>query len=437
MPFVTFDPERLRLLSRALGELSRQIDACLRCAPTEETRALLQRAHTLADQQSTVVEASLREISTHSLVRRTWPPSSSTATHHRWANPDPVPSVHDLGSRFEQWARETPHWWTRATTHDSTRSDELLRLIDWSSDPGAAGDFIDALSRLELFVLGTADLSTVETILRFATDPDTTPGPVAGWRIRRVLDVIFDDRPWEKGVAHGTIDPVVRSRREIALRDLAARLTAPWQLDFTSRTDWGWTASDGARRLHQMSTTESAANILLSGLSGALQRSLSTLPNEHSARIDHIDSIARAVGTSLEVHRMSDIDRARSDSDLDTLRNVLGTLAVDGPWPASILIDAGARWIGDHFDTSHARIDAATLESLSQREVLASIAMVTVLASSLSGLRRSPNSRHELHRRGSPSTVPPQLIAELRYTYQSIDNAAGRGQSLAQLTGTP
>jgi hypothetical protein len=415
------------MLRRALSDVSETLDSCVRCVTDLETEHLLSRVRDVLDLQISRVESSLREIDTRGTTRRFMPSSIS-----RRGYPDSSSRqlrVQDLVARYQAWADQTPHWWAQATTEASTRSDEILGSLSDEFVNEHAGEFIDALPDLELFVLGTADLSMVEAIWTRATDPATTSSHVAGQRIRRLLDVIFDDRPWESGVATGSIDPVQRSWRDVELRNFAARIVAPWQLEMTSRSDWGWTPADGARRLHQMSKLESAADILFVGLAEALRHSLALIPEEPADRRAHIDAVARAVGTSLEVHQMSDVDRARSDSDFDTLRTVLGTLAIDGPWPISILIDAGAQWVGDYFDTSDARIDTAILESLNKREILASIAVVTVMATSLAQSRR-----HSSRTSDSQPTIPSHLIDELRYTYQSIDNSAGRGQSLARLT---
>lgn len=425
MQFLTFDPSRLRLLLHALENLRRSIDACMGAAPSTGIHVCLRQARELVDVQISRVEASLRSVRLELSVPARFALGDSTQ-QTMWT-PRPRIFVRELVDEIEHWAETTPHWWTQATKLMSTRSDDLLDLVDWKSDPGRAGSLIDALTNLEFLVLGTVDLTLVESLWTQATDPTTTSSTVAGHRIRRLIEIVFDERPWEKGVAGGSIDPVARSARDTALRELVARVAAPWQLDFTSRSDWGWSAAEGARRLHQISELESGANTLLTGLSRALHHSLAVLPEESSARIAHIDGVSQALGTSLEVHRMSDVDRARSDSDFDTLRDIMSTLAIDGPWPISILIDAGADWIGEHFDTSRDRIDASALESLSQRQMLASVAVVTVFTATAARSSRSPTHTRE-------ARLPPHLASELRYTYQSIDNAAGRGQTLAQLT---
>ncbi len=421
--FLTFDPERLRMLRQALSDISLTIDRWGRHETNAGIEDLIKRASGLVELQISRVDSSLREIDTRIpagfLLPPSLPPSVAPDSSTR-----PV-HVEDLIAQYRDWADRTPHWWTQATTNITTRSDDILRSLSHET----AGELIDALPDLELFVLGTADLSTVESIWTLATDPSTTPSAVAGRRIRRLLCVIFDERPWERGIAAGSIDPVERSRREIELRNLTARIIAPWQVDMTSRPDWGWTATTGTRRLHQISELESTSDILVNGLAGALQHSLARLPEDPESRRARIDAVAQAIGTSIEVHQMSDVDRARSDSGLDTLRNVLGTLAIDGPWPISILLDAGAQWVGEHFDTSDARIDTAILESLEQREVLASIAVITVMAASLARSRRDASRPVEPRQ-----MITQDMIDELRYTYQSIDNAAGRGQSLARLT---
>jgi hypothetical protein len=191
---------------------------------------------------------------------------------------------------------------------------------------------------------------------------------------------------------------------------------------------------EGAHRLHEISRSSSAADILVAGLPGAVRYSLSNLPLDPHERLQRIDSVAHAIGTSLEIRRLSEVDRAEATSDLDTFRRVIESLAIDGPWPISLVVEAGADWVDHYLDTSDERIRQATVDNLTQRQVLASVAVVAVASSAL-----SRQHRHE--RRSAPfqkeqASIPGGLAAELRHTYQSIDNAAARGASLAQLTST-
>ena len=135
---------------------------------------------------------------------------------------------------------------------------------------------------------------------------------------------------------------------------------------------------------------------------------------------------------------MSEIDRVHS-SGIDTLHTILGALSFDGPWPFSLLVDAGADWLTAFLDTTDDRLRRATLESLTQRQILASIAVFAVLTSAVSRARVSTERSNRAgptvsSNSSTSSVVPANLLAELRFTYQSIDNAAGRGQTLAQLT---
>ncbi len=417
MGFLTFDPNRVLLLGRSLRDLSERLDAHSLEGANDDVTRLVRAARQLVDEQISRVETSLGVI--QSMDER----PRRTCVSIDWAI-----------SSYSTWANEARHWWTQATTRTSTRSDEILREFECANDPQAAGRLIDSLPNLELLILGTADLSLVESVWKAATDPSATSPFVAGMRIGRLLDVIFDEREWERGLATGSIDPVERARRNVELRQLAARISAPWQLYF-SRTDapWSWSGAQGSRRLHQLSELESASDTLVQGLGRALQLSLDGLPDDPSTRLGLIDSVAGAVGTSLEVRRMSEADRARATSDLDTLRNILGALSLDGPWPISLIVDAGARWVGDYFDTSDARLRQATLESLVQREIFASLAVLAVFTAAIK--RAHPQHRDESPAgMRAPKQTAADLAAELRYTYQSIDNAAGRGLSLAQLT---
>lgn len=411
MAFVTFDPGRIKLLDRALHELSEKLDRYTRWQAPEDMTHLLVTARNLVDEQVARVEASLHTIR-----------SIDSRPRNRLC-------VDRAVTAYQEWARAKSHWWTQATTDESTRSDEILRTSVCLEDPIAAGRLIDSLPDIQLMILGTADLGLVEDLWRSATDPSTTSSSSAGARIRRLLEVVFDPRPWEHGIAGGSIDPVERARRNLEIREIAARIVAPWQLHL-SRPDspWSWSGTEGVRRLHQLSNLESASDTLVRGLADALRRSLSVLPEDPFLRLQQIDAVASAVGASLEVRLMSEVDRARATSDLDTLRQVLGTLALDGPWPISMIVDAGAHWVGDYFDTSDTRVREATLENLLHREVLASIAVLAVFSSSIRRPRRPNSHTPDVH---PPS--PAQLSTELRHTYQSIDNAAAHGQSLARL----
>lgn len=417
MGLLTFDPGQLRLLRRALAELDDRFDKLSHIPMSHDLADLVRSAHDLVQIQERRVESALREI--------------DTTEPDRWCT-----SVPQLVTRYTAWGRRTSHWWARATTDEVTPSDGILQSID--CDPLRAGDLIDGLENLELLVLGTADLSLVERVWSLATDPSTTSPQLAGRRIQRLLAIVFDDRPWERGLADGSIDPVERSRRERRLRELVARVVAPWQLDFTRPdTEWPWSTAEGARRLHQISRLATAADVLLAGLPDALIRTLSTLPDDPIERIGRIDAIAQAVGASLEVRRLSKVEQARSSSDLDTLRTIVSTLAIDGPWPLSVLVDSGARWLGDYLDTTDERIRTATLESLSQRQVLASVAVIAVLSSARKRSSSAGPREPGVQKSGSrEEQIPVDLAAELRYAYQSIDNAAARGQGLAQLTAT-
>lgn len=412
MTILKFDPERVELLFRSLEDLRHRIDTCARMSPPDELAELLVGARASCDVQLSSVESALREISSH---RRNGSPTCQ--------------DVHEVATKFGEWGRRTHHWWTQATTQARTRGDDLLRTLRCSGDPKRYGELIDSLDSLEYLVLGTADLSELEDALMQATDPDTTPSHIAGRRIRRILDVVFESRAWEKGLAGGSVDVAERSRRERALRELVARVSAPWQLHFVVAEDWEWTPAHGVLRLHQLAHLESAADELLEALPAALLRSMKTLPEDSSERLQRIDSIAHAVGAALEVRRMSEIRRADVDSGIETLHQILSTLSIDGPWPISVLVDAGARWIGDYFDTTESQVRTATLDSLAQREVLASIAVVAVWNAARTRTERRPADPNL-----SPSEVPFGLPAELRATYQAIDNAAGKGQALAQIT---
>jgi hypothetical protein len=426
MGLLRFDPDRLLLLDRSIEETVERLDGLLDAPMTDEIARRVRSARDLARAQQVRLAHARSEIG-----RRSDAPS--------------CPSIATLAQQFSTWidsshhsipglpVSQSDHWWVRATTDESTQSDELLRRLGCDADPRRAGILIDSLEELETLVFGTSDLRLVEDVWIRATDPLTTPPSIALQRIHRLLDIVYDDRPWEEGLATGSIDPVERSRRERQLRELTARIIAPWQLEM-SRPDGERSRSiaEGAHRLHEISRSNSAADILLAGLPRAVMYSLSNLPLDPDERVQRIDSVAHAIGTSLEIRRMSEVDRAESSSDLDTFRRVVESLAIDGPWPISLVVEAGADWVDEYLDTTDERIRQATLDNLTQRQVLASIAVVAVATSVMS--RQPHRNRNETDARKPAIRIPGGLAAELRHTYQAIDNAAGRGSSFAQLT---
>ncbi|MEN9801665.1 MAG: hypothetical protein RLZ37_790 [Actinomycetota bacterium] len=428
MGLLRFDPDRLLLLDRAIEETVERLDGLLGAPMTDEIARRVWSARDLARAQQARLAHARSQI-----ARRSDPPS--------------CPTIATLAQQFSTWidvsrhsipglpVSQSDHWWVRATTDESTQSDALLQRLGCDPDPGRAGLLIDSLEEIEVLVFGASDLRLVEDVWIRATDPLTTPPSIALERIHRLLDVVYDDRPWEEGLATGSIDPVERSRRERQLRELTARIVAPWQLEL-SRPDGEQSRSiaEGAHRLHEISRSNSAADILLAGLPQAVTYSLSNLPLEPDERVQRIDSVAHAIGTSLEIRRMSEVERAESGSDLDTFRRVIESLAIDGPWPISLVIEAGADWVDEYLDTSDERIRQATVDNLTQRQILASIAVVAVAASVMS--RQTHRSRNDTHARSATIRVPDDLATELRHTYQAIDNAAGRGTSFAQLTST-
>lgn len=414
MGLLTFDPDRVSMLSRALTDVSERIDTCLRMSLPDEIADDLRHARGICELQLDRVGDALRDIAAG-----------------RLKGAIPCWHVDSLVRHFEIWADETEHWWTLATTKDSTRADDIVRTLECNSDPRRSGDLIDSLEHLQYLVFGTVDLARLETIWQEATDPMTTPSAIALGRIRRLLDVVFDGRPWERGIASGPIDSAQRNKRESEIHAMAARIVAPWQIEILVPTYGSTYEMEGVMRLHRMSELRAAADALMIGLPDAVRRSLTVLPDDAHDRRLHIDAVARAIGTVLEVHRLSDIERSEERSGFDTLRSILATLSLDGPWPISILVDAGARWIGDYLDSSEAGIRTATMETLVQREVLATIAVLSVWNAALARSRRATSQSNST--RAQP---PADLAPELQYTYQAIDNAAGRGQALAQITAS-
>ena len=410
MPLLTFDPERVGLLRRALDDLVLTVERLQAMQVQPEIQDVLLRARRSSRAALVNVEESLREFAAG-----------------RGVDSPPCREPVDSARHFTRWTSSSSHWWTKATTQSETRGDEILAEFACDREPWRAGELIDSMPSIEDLVLGVANLAAMEKLWMDATDPRTTSPELAGRRIKRLLTVIFDERSWERGVATGSIDPVERSRRDVALRHLAARISAPWQIHFSGLPQWQWTASEGARRLHQLAELETGADILLSGLAGAVRRSLAELPEDHAGRIERIDAVARGIGTSLEVRRIAEVERAHAGSGFDTLRSVLSTLSIDGPWPISLLVDAGAEWVGGYFDTADERVRATILEGLALRQVLATVAAAAVVNAALVQISKSED-------RPSMDRMRSNLAVEVRHAYQSIDNAAGRGQALAQLT---
>lgn len=404
MGLLTVDPERLLLLERAVERVVHGIDSCRYLTDSADVDLLLRRARDLADFQRATVR------------------SAADSIDSMW-NTNVVPTL-ALAEFVDDWGKHSIDWWMRPSTEVATRVDSALENLA----PGEAGTFLDSIDSIEYVVHGTVDLETLESVWRDATDPTTTSPEDACRRIRRLLESVFDDRPWERGIARGPIDSVSRSRRNSLLRDMAARVVAPWQLHIMGVGDAGWSPDAGAHRLHQIAETQTGSHTLLRGLPGAVHRTLSQLPHDAEARLEVIDAVARSVGASLEIHRMSEIDRARHGANIDTWGTIIGTLADDGPFPVSLLVDAGAGWIRGYFDARDERIRVATIQSLSYREFVAAIAVVAVWTAAVS---RSTGSGRDT----TGAVNSRDLEIELRHTYDSIDNAAGRGQIVAQLSG--
>lgn len=427
---LTFDPGRLLLLDRAVDEIGKRLDGLIHAPMTDEISRCVRSARDLARVQQMRLADALSHIDRNSDVL-TCPTITDLAHHYStWVDSSHV-SLPGLP------VSESDHWWIRATTDDSTRSDDLLRRLDCDTDPRRAGLLIDSLDEIAVLVFGTSDLRLVENVWIRATDPRTTHPTIALERIHRLLDVVYDNRPWEQGLATGSIDPVERARRESQLREISARIVAPWQLELIRPDEeQSRSVAEGAHRLHEISRSNSAADILLAGLPRAVMHSLSDLPLDPDERVQRIDSVAHAIGTSLEIRRMAEVERAESSSDLDTFRRVVESLAIDGPWPISLAVEAGADWLDEYLDTSDERIRQATLDNLTQRQILASVAVVAVASSAVSRVRQPHPNRSDSRTHRPVISIPGGLAAELRHTYQAIDNAAGRGASFAQLTST-
>lgn len=421
MTLLSFDTERLGLLRRALAELASGLERAVHFeSATHECEAgdLVRRARSMCVQLCGLVEASLADIASSSYVCTLEP-------------------VADMAHRLDAWTRSNPRWWTGATHDRPTMADSVLHstmcspTLDESSGNGVrAGDLIDGLVSIEALVFGAADLVLVEELWRTATDPMTTSPHLAGQRIRRLLDVVFDRRPWERRLPGGSIDPVGRSERERHLRLMVARLVAPWQSYFTGLArEWGWSPVEGARRLHQIARLDSASEELERGLAPSVFRLLSDLPANDSERSRLIDDVALSIGAALEIGQLATIDRGGTQRpDLQAAHTILSGISTRTPWPLSLALDAGSAWLNDYFDSTDDIVRRAILHSVTSRELLAAVAMAAVWTSYQ---RRSQRSSR--YTRLDDDVVERAVVDEMRSTYQAISNAATRGQVVAQL----
>lgn len=321
-------------------------------------------------------------------------------------------------SRIETWVDTHRSWWAKATRDPATAVDAVLS--DVLHDPGAAGALVDDLESIAPLVYGTHDIDLVRAFWTVVTDPRTTPPAVAGRRIRRLLDTVLGEHHWSRGVSSSSIDPVVRTRIEIAAIDMLGRIVAPWQMYFSGRAAaWSWTAEVGIGWLRAATRSAAAAADLARGLGPSVVGSLSDLPEDETLRRRRIDEVAFGIGASLALLQEAGIDDAGRDrSSWRTFDRLVEYLPVDAPWPVSIVVDRGASWLDDRM---HRRppddVSIRRIAALTGHQVLAGVAVLTIWKSYWS----RPDVRQD----------PARRDRELRHTYDSIDSPAARGRITA------
>jgi hypothetical protein len=113
----------------------------------------------------------------------------------------------------------------------------------------------------------------------------------------------------------------------------------------------------------------------------------------------------------------------RSDH-LATLLSIPTMLPLKLPWPSSSAIGKVRSLVVDELDTTSDTKVSSSIEMLDQRGALASVAYMAVTRAAISsGRLENPNS--------APSA---DLRLELQHTVDSLDNAASRGQVLAEIS---
>jgi hypothetical protein len=98
-------------------------------------------------------------------------------------------------------------------------------------------------------------------------------------------------------------------------------------------------------------------------------------------------------------------------------------LPIKAPWPTSLVLGKITRGVAQQLDTTDDRKVSSAIEQIQQHHALAAIGYMAVFNSALtSGRLESPLKE--------PSV---ELKLELQHTVDSLDNAASRGQTLAEI----
>ena len=292
-------------------------------------------------------------------------------------------------------------------------------------DPIEAGRLIDSTSFLAPLVYGSHDMETLRMFWLSATHPQTTTVSTAGDRIKRLVDTVFGDQDWRTAMAPSWVDIHERSRLRKEIHKILGEVIAPWQLQFAGlSTEWNWSTETGVHYLKKVSESAGASAALSQGLGMALYRNLSELPDNELERRQRIDAVAFSVGVSTQLLRNAKVRQEQMRSDhLSTLLSIPTMLPLKLPWPASLAIGTVRSLVVDELDATPDTKTSSSLKMLEQRGALASIAYMAVTSAAISsGRLENPNS--------APSA---DLRLELQHTVDSLDNAASRGQVLADI----
>ena len=150
----------------------------------------------------------------------------------------------------------------------------------------------------------------------------------------------------------------------------------------------------------------------------------SDLPLDDSERLQRIQFIAFAVGAATEILRGAKVRQAQLDSDhLAALLAIPTMLPLKAPWPTSLVLGKITSGLIQQLDTTNDRKVSSAIEQIQQHQALAAIGYMAVFNSALTSGRLE-----------SPLDEPPvELKLELQHTVDSLDNAASRGQALAEI----
>ena len=403
------DPRRLALLARSIATVRDEVELILRL--TQIGDLAIPKVHSVLKQSLAVFER--QDVRIRRVLNSTFFDISDSYTL----------KFNSAAFFFTRWVDQHPEWWSDATHGEPTEIDERLSRI--AEDPLESGRLIDSTKFLPPLVYGAHDPNIVRSLWLSATDPRTTSAAAAGRRITRLVETVFDGHDWRRGIAPSWVDIHEQKRIHREIRKILGEVIAPWQLHFTGlASEWKWSADDGVGYLKKISESKEAASSLSSGLGSALYRNLSDLPLDDSERLQRIQFIAFAVGASTEILRGAKVRQAQLDSDhLAALLAIPTMLPLKAPWPTSLVLGKITSGLIQQLDTTNDRKVSSAIEQIQQHQALAAIGYMAVFNSALTSGRLE-----------SPLDEPPvELKLELQHTVDSLDNAASRGQALAEI----